>query len=129
MDGTAVALHSQSLTQRFHQKQERLREELEIEPLPRHKDRILMLTWGDIPLLYDRPRFGALETQRADRSRGGWAVTLAQALQNKAAPILDWVLWREALLNFLLPHLRHISEAADLGLYAGLQYGDYTDAN
>ncbi|MFX1510047.1 MAG: hypothetical protein ACFFBR_07065 [Promethearchaeota archaeon] len=124
-----MALHSQSLTQRFHQKQERLREELEIEPLPRHKDRILMLTWGDIPLHYDRPRFGALEIQRADRSRGSWAVTLAQALQNKATPILDWVLWREALLNFLLPHLRHISEAADLGLYAGLQYGDYTDAN
>ncbi|MFX1565660.1 MAG: MarR family transcriptional regulator [Promethearchaeota archaeon] len=124
-----MASQSQPLIQRFHQRQERLVQQLGIEPLPRQKDRILRLSMGDIPLHYDRPRFGALETHRADRPRRGWSVILAQRLQTEAAPILDWVLWREALLDFLLPHLRQIPEAADLGLYAGLQYGAFTEVD
>jgi hypothetical protein len=125
MDGLPVAPRPKALIDRFQQKQERLAQELRIESLPRYKDRILQLAWGAIPLQYNQPRFGALETQRADHTRGGWAITLSQNLQTEAPPILDWVLWREALLNFLLPHLRHIPEVADLGLYAGLQYGNY----
>ncbi len=113
--------------QRFHQKQDRLAMELAVEPLYRQQDRILRLAWSDTPLFYDHPRFGSFETKLADRPRSGWYVNLAQDLQDAEPHILDWVLWREALLSLLLPHLRHISEAADLGLYAGLRYGDYLE--
>jgi DNA-binding MarR family transcriptional regulator len=54
---------------------------------------------------------------------------LAQGFQDAETYVLDWVLWREALLGFLLPHLRHIPETADLGLYAGLQYGKFTESD
>ncbi len=113
------------LIQEFHRKQDRIAKELVLELLPRQKDRIIQLSWGDIPLIFDQSRFGAIETQLIDRPRGGWQVTLAKALQNVDVAIIDWVLWREALISLLLPHLRHIPEAADLGLYAGLQYGEY----
>jgi hypothetical protein len=126
MDDWTVPTKVRELLQQLHSKQGRLATELGVELLPRYKDRILKITWGDTPLAYDQPRFGAFETRPINRSRGGWLVTLSQALQYVEPPILDWVLWREALLSFLLPHLRRIPEAGDLGLYAGLQYGDYT---
>ncbi|MHA2406242.1 MAG: hypothetical protein ACXACH_05780, partial [Candidatus Hermodarchaeia archaeon] len=124
-----MASRARELTERFHRKQDQLTTLLTVEPLPRHKDRILYLTWGDIPLTFDFPRFGAIETHLTDRPRGGWQVTLTDDFQKADANILDWVLWREALLSFLLPHLRHISETADLGLYAGLRYGDWTKSD
>jgi DNA-binding Lrp family transcriptional regulator len=126
-DGFTVSQESHELKQRFNYKQDRITKELKVKPLPRQQDRINRLTWGDTPLAYDRPRFGALETQLSDRPRGGWQVTLARSLQDAESHFLDWVLWREALLSLLLPHLRHIPETADLGLYAGLRYGDYTE--
>ncbi|MHA2426679.1 MAG: hypothetical protein ACXADB_01385 [Candidatus Hermodarchaeia archaeon] len=124
-----MASRARELTKRFHRKQDQLTTLLTVEPLPRHKDRILYLTWGDIPLTFDFPRFGAIETHLTDRPRGGWQVTLTDDFQKADANILDWVLWREALLSFLLPHLRHIPETADLGLYAGLRYGDWTKSD
>ncbi len=114
--------------QRFHRKQDQLATELIMDSLFRKQDRILYLVWGDNPLIYDRPRFGALETQLANQLRGGWYVALARDLKDADSHVLDWVLWREALLSLLLPHLRHIPEAADLGLYAGLRYGNYTES-
>jgi DNA-binding CsgD family transcriptional regulator len=123
-----VSSESRELTQRFHRKQVQLASKLSIEPLPRQKDHIRRLKWGATPLNFTHPRFGALETQSADRPRSGCHVSLAQDLHDVDEYILDWVLWREALLNFLLPHLRHVPEAADLGLYAGLQYGGYKES-
>ena len=117
------------LIQGFHHKQNKLSKELSVELLPRQKDRIIQLSWSDIPLLFNHSRFGAIETQLTDRSRGGWQVNLAQALQDFDEHILEWVLWREALIGLLLPHLRHIPESADLGLYAGLQYGEYSHSD
>lgn len=124
-----MSSESRKLTQEFHRKQEQLARKLSVEYLPRQKDRIRHIKWGDIPLTFTHPRFGALETLSADRTRSGWHVSLAQDLQDVDDHILDWVLWREALLNFLMPHLRHIPEAADLGLYAGLQYGGYKESD
>jgi hypothetical protein len=37
--------------------------------------------------------------------------------------VLEWVLWREALLGLLSRRTRLVPEAADVGLYAGLKYG------
>ncbi len=113
--------------QRFLRKQDRLTTELVIDSLFRKKDRILYLAWSDNPLFYDRPRFGAIETQRVDPLHSGWHVAISRGLKDADSYILDWVLWREALLGLLLPHLRHIPEAADLGLYAGLRYGNYNE--
>ncbi len=128
-DDKIVASRARELLERFHRKQDQLTTLLAVNPLPRHKDRILRLTWGDTPLTYDCPRFGAIETYLTGRPRGGWQVTLTHNFKEADANVLDWVLWREALLSFLLPHLRHIPETADLGLYAGLQYGDWTKSD
>ncbi len=114
------------LMQQFRKKQDWIITELTVEPLPRLRDRILSFLWNDFPLVYDYPRFGAVETSLEERPRGGWQVTLAQDLQQAPSHVLDWVIWREALLSLLLPHLRQISETADLGLYLGLKYGDYS---
>jgi hypothetical protein len=129
MDGWPMSSASRELLRKFHHKQDVLVETLDLEILPRRKDRILLFSWSDVPLVYDRPRFGVVESERADRSRGGWQVMLAAGFQDVEVDVLDWVLWREALLGFLLPHLRHIPEAADLGLYAGLQYGKFTESD
>lgn len=127
VDGWAVSQGLRELIKRFDHRKERLTTELSVELLPRQRERILSLVWSDTPLVYNCPRFGALETRLSDRSRGGWQIALARNLQQVPEHILDWVLWREALLSFLLPHLRHIPEAADLGLYAGFLYGEFSD--
>ena len=119
----------QKLIHRFKLKQDSLAKVLDLEFLPRRKDRILDFVWSDHPLVYDCPRFGVIESKIADRPHRGWQVMLAQSFQDESAYVLDWVLWREALLSFLLPHLRHIPEAADLGMYAGLQYGKFNESD
>jgi len=124
-----MSSEDRELFQRFQRKQEELAKTLDLEILPRRKDRILHFWWGDVPLVYDRSRFGVLESELTNRPHGGWQVMLARGFQDAEENVLDWVLWREAFLGFLLPHLRHIPEAADLGLFAGLQYGNFKQSD
>ncbi|MFX1474888.1 MAG: MarR family winged helix-turn-helix transcriptional regulator [Promethearchaeota archaeon] len=48
---------------------------------------------------------------------------VAAPLQEEPAHIQEWVLWREAVLEHLVPHIRQVPEAADIGLYAGIKHG------
>ncbi|MFX0077820.1 MAG: MarR family transcriptional regulator [Candidatus Hermodarchaeota archaeon] len=72
------------------------------------------------------PRFGANEVRSIKGSRSGWTVTLSEDLKIASSHVFSWVLWREAFLSFLIPNIRQIPEAADLGLYAGIKYGKYS---
>jgi hypothetical protein len=99
---------------------------LGIEGLPRAQDRVQKYTWGTVPLTWDASRFGAVETSKAEQPRRGWQVTLAEALQEEPGHVITWVLWREAFLGLLLPHVRQVPEVADLGLYAGLRCGGFS---
>ncbi len=99
---------------------------LDIEPLPRVRDRITQLQFESKALEYKGPRFGTTELPPKEGKRRGWTITLSQDLQTASSHILSWVLWREALLSFLKPHIRQIPEAADLGLYAGLKFGEHS---
>ena len=67
-----MSVKFRELNQIYHRKQNRLAEELGIEVLPRQKDRILHFLWDDIPLNFNQPRFGALETSFTNRPRGAW---------------------------------------------------------
>lgn len=129
MEDEFLSSGSRELIQKFQTNQARLIKELAVEPLPRHKDRIIYLSWGDFPLTLNNPRFGVNETNLSHRPRGGWHVILAKALREHRSHILDWILWREAFLSLLLPHIRQIPETADLGLFAGLQYGEYSKSH
>ncbi len=119
---------SGELLQQYFHRQEHLVKKLDQEILPRQSDRILQLIWIDTPLTYDSPRFGAIETKLAEGRRKGYQVNLNRELQQVPDYVLDWVLWREALLGLLLPHLRQIPETADLGLYAGLLYSNFSNS-
>lgn len=116
------------LFQQYFHRQQHLVKKLDQEILPRQSDRILQLIWIDTPLTYGSPRFGASETRLAEGRRRGYQVNLNQDLQQVPDYVLDWVLWREALLGLLLPHLREIPEIADLGLHAGLLYSNFSNS-
>ncbi len=126
MDGYLVSYSSSELMKRFRQHQKWIITELAIKPLPRQRDRITRLTWNEMPMSYTQSRFGAQETSSTESARRGWQVDLSPELQDVSFSVLDWVIWREALLGFLLPHLRQIPETADLGLFAGLAFGGFT---
>ncbi|MFX0169316.1 MAG: hypothetical protein ACFE89_08195 [Candidatus Hodarchaeota archaeon] len=114
------------MAHRVRRVQAQLESILGLEWLPRPQDRIQGVTWGSVPLVWNTPRFGVKESLVSDRPRGGWQVTIAEALQEEPDHVLSWVIWRESFLTFLLPHLRHIPEVADLGLYAGLKHGNFS---
>lgn len=115
------------LVQRVRQVRAQLESVLGVEGLPRARDRVKTYLWGTVPLTLDGPRFGAMETSVAEQPRRGWQVTLAEALQAEPEHVFQWVVWREAFLGLLLPHVRQIPEVADLGLYAGLRFGEFSE--
>jgi hypothetical protein len=122
-----MPIGASELVQRVRQVQALLESVLGVERLPRARDRVQTYAWGTVPLTYEGPRFGVVETSVAEHPLRGWQVTLAEALQVEPGHVVAWVLWREAFLGLLLPHVRQIPEVADLGLYAGLQYGEFSE--
>jgi hypothetical protein len=94
-----------------------------VAELPRAMDRVQEYEWGAVPLTWEGPRFGAVEASVSEQPRRGWRVTLAEALQEEPEHVVNLVMWREAFLALLLPHVRQIPEVADLGLYAGVSLG------
>ena len=88
--------------------------------LRQSENRFQSIGWSGIPFAFDKPRFGVEEVVN---SKDLPALLLAEALRNAPRYMLDWVLWREAVLDFLCRSVRLVPEAADFGLYAGLKYG------
>ena len=124
--GSAVPVSASELMQRVRQVQTQLESLLGVAVLPRARDRVQAFAWGAVPLTWDAPRFGAVETTVPEQPQRGWQVTLSEELREEPEHVIEWVLWREALLMLLLPHVRQIPEVADLGLYAGLRLGDFS---
>jgi hypothetical protein len=111
------------LTQRFRRVAERLGGITKVVPRLGRSDRILGLQWSEGDLVYDGPRFGVAEVQLPEAGREAVGLAVVRALQQVPAHVLEWVLWREAVLRLLARRVRLVREAADLGLYGGLKYG------
>ena len=79
------------------------------------------IRWANIPLTYDGPRFGVVELPL--KGLTARLLLVAEGLRRAPSYLLDWVLWREAILEHLCRPIRLVPEAADLGLYGGLKYG------
>ncbi len=118
-------MNTQAVWSQFRTQKKQIATLLDVEPLPRVRDRITQLQFEQKSLKYEGPRFGVTELSPKEGSRGGWTISFSQEFQTASSQILSWVLWREAFLSFLIPSIRQIPEAADLGLYAGLKYGGY----
>jgi DNA-binding Lrp family transcriptional regulator len=118
-------VNTQAVWSRFRSIKKQITTLIDVEPLPRVRDRITHLKFVPTSLKFESPRFGTIELPPEEGSRGGWTITFSKDLQTASSHILSWVLWREAFLSFLMPNIRQIPEAADLGLYAGLKYGGY----
>jgi len=88
--------------------------------LPKSENRFQSIRWSGIPFAIDKPRFGVEEVVNSANLP---ALLLAEALRDAPRYLLDWVLWREAVLEVLCCAVRLVPEAADLGLYAGIKYG------
>ncbi len=126
MDGLTISrVNTNSIWSQFRVLQKRLATLVNIKPLPRVRDRITQLQFVPKSLKFVGPRFGTTEIPSEEGSRGGWTVTLSEDLKVASPHVLSWVLWREAFLSYLVPNIRQIHEAADLGLYAGLKFGEY----
>jgi DNA-binding Lrp family transcriptional regulator len=95
---------------------------LEIPKLENRKDQIIGLVLDEFPLVFDNPRFGVVE-KLVESKRGGWEISVSEGIQEEPLYVLEWVLWREAILALLAPQIRQVPEVADLGLYGGLKYG------
>ncbi len=90
---------------------------LKLSPLePRFKN----VRWCDIPFNLDNRRFGVSEVLNPDNTS---ELLVAKELLHSANHLIDWVLWREAILQHLCYRVRSVPEIADLGLYGGLKYG------
>jgi len=89
--------------------------------LPNPEDRFHGIQWFTMPFTLDNPRFGVREAI-SDAVNGGTLLVGAE-LQRLPPHVLEWVLWREAILELLCRSVRLVPEAADLGLYGGLKYG------
>lgn len=111
------------LTQRFRRIAQQLSITSKVGPRLGRSDRIMGLRWSTGDLAYDGPRFGVAEVHSPDASREASGLAVVQALQQAPAHVLEWVLWREAILGLLARRIRLVREAADLGLYGGLKYG------
>ena len=127
MDGLTISqVNANSIWSQFRVLQERLATLVNIKPLPRVRDRITHLKFVPTSLKFVGPRFGTTEIPPKEGSRGGWTVTFSEDLKIVSPHVLSWVLWREAFLSYLKPNIRQIPEAADLGLYAGLKFGEHS---
>jgi len=122
-DFIITSIQDHKLAQRFQQVTKRVTNLLGITFPTRINDRIVSVKWVESSFKYDTPRFGVTEYPRSGTARGGWILTLASLLQNEPPHILEWVLWREAILSLLLPRIRQINEASDLGLFGGIKFG------
>lgn len=126
MDGLNISqINATTVWSQFRTLQKRIATLVDIKPLPRVRDRITHLRFVPKLLEYQGPRFGASELLPEEGSRTGWTVTLSEDFKVASSHVFSWALWREAFLSFLIPNIRHIPEAADLGLYAGIMYGEY----
>lgn len=123
---TISQVNSNSIWSQFRVLQERIAALVNVKPLPRVRDRITQLQFAPKRLKFVEPRFGTTEIPSEKGSRSGWTVTLSEDLKIDSPHILSWVLWREAFLSYLVPNIRQIPETADLGLYAGLKFGEYS---
>ena len=121
-----MPVDSTELVQRVRKLQAQLESVMGVAELPRALDRVQVYKWGAVPLTWEGPRFGAVEYLVAEPPRRGWQVILAKALQEEPEHVVNWVMWREAFLALLLPHVRQVQEVADLGLYAGLRLGGFS---
>ncbi len=127
MDGLTInRVNANSINSHFRVLQKRIATLVNIKPLPRIQDRITQLQLVPKSLKFIGPRFGTTEIPSEERPQGGWTVTLSEDLKNVSPHVLLWVLWREAFLSYLKPNIRQIREAADLGLYAGLKFGEHS---
>lgn len=86
---------------------------------PRSETRFQSIQWSEMAFAIDKPRFGVEEVVNSANLP---ALLLAEALRDAPRYLLDWVLWREAVLEVLCRAVRLVPEAADLGLYAGIKY-------
>ena len=126
MDGYSISqVNAATVWSQFRTLQKQIAALVNIKPLPLVRDRITHLRFVPKSLKFNGPRFGATELPSEKGSRSGWIVTLSEDLKKASSDVFSWVLWREAFLSFLIPNIRHIPEAADLGLYAGIKYGEY----
>jgi hypothetical protein len=111
------------LTQWLHRIAEQLSAITKVEPPLGQSDRIVGLRWSEGDLVYDGPRFGVMEAQVTEAGRDAVELAVVRGLRQAPAYVLEWVLWREAVLRLLRRRIRLVREAADLGLYGGLKYG------
>ena len=111
------------LNQRFREIASQVASLLNLPKSARPRERFGILQWADLPLQYDRPRFGVAETPQDGGAKEGWILLVANALRREPPYLAEWVLWREAFLEHLNHRIRLVSEAADLGLYGGLKFG------
>lgn len=124
---TISRVNANSIWSQFQMLQKRLATLVNIKPLPRVRDRITQLEFVPKSLKFVGPRFGSAEIPSEEGSRGGWTVTLSEDFKIVSPHVLSWVLWREAFLSYLVPNIRQIPEAADLGLYAGLKFSEHSN--
>lgn len=117
MGGHPAGASSNELSHRFSQITEKVAAVL---GLPQSENRFQSILWSGIPLAIDKPRFGVEEVVNPANLP---SLLVAKALRESPMYVLDWVLWREAVLEHLCRSVRLVPEAADLGLYAGLKYG------
>ncbi|MFX1474889.1 MAG: winged helix-turn-helix transcriptional regulator [Promethearchaeota archaeon] len=87
---------------------------------PPQENRYQSVRWADIPSTLDNRRFGVSEFLN---SASMPELLVSEKLKHSETYILEWVLWREAILEHLCNRVRQVPEAADLGLYGGLKHG------
>ncbi len=110
------------LQRKFWELVDTVSELLEIPKLENRKDQIINAVLDDFPFVFNNPRFGVVE-KLVESKRGGWEISVSERIEEEPSYVLEWVLWREAILSLLAPRIRQVPEVADLGLYGGLKYG------
>jgi DNA-binding Lrp family transcriptional regulator len=85
------------------------------------EDRFRSIQWVTMPFTLDNPRFGVREAT-SDAVKAA-TLLVGEELQRLPPHVLEWVLWREAILELFCRSVRLVPEAADIGLYGGLKYG------